>query len=505
MIIKELSTKKLNIVSYSLLVVSSNLDLHLKKFWIYYTYTYGYGSRQKIFIINPYMMNRITLPIKGMHCHSCEMIIESTVKKIPHVQSVTANQSKWMVEIIYTDKEPDLQEIQKNIEKLWYHIGEKDATPRFSRDLSEYLMFFTILVIIFILYMIIKNSGISFDTIINNNEPSLPIVLLIGLTAWISSCMALVGWLILWISAKRNENNENQTPGKRIIPQLYFNIWRILWFTLLGGLLGTFGSFIKLSATSMSVLTILVGIVMILLGINLTHISPRMSKRSIGLPKIFSKWIDNKKGTLRTSALITGVLTFFLPCGFTFAMQVYAISTGNFLQGALVMGIFALWTLPGLLSIWAVASFVKGNFAKYFYRFVGVLVLLLWIYNISNAYNIVKMQFWNSWTATPITNTQTGAITTNNTEEVIHMTYSANGLEPGTLTLQSGKKYKIIIDSQIDVGWCMSTILLPGLDNTTQFVRKGNTITFEFTANKTGEFGFVCAMGLSHNAKVVIQ
>ncbi|MEI6118850.1 MAG: cation transporter [bacterium] len=40
------------------------------------------------------MMNKITLPIKGMHCHSCEMIIESTVKKMPHVQSVIANQSK---------------------------------------------------------------------------------------------------------------------------------------------------------------------------------------------------------------------------------------------------------------------------------------------------------------------------------------------------------------------------------------------------------------------------
>jgi len=118
------------------------------------------------------------------------------------------------------------------------------------------------------------------------------------------------------------------------------------------------------------------------------------------------------------------------------------------------------------------------------------------------------MQFGNESTPTQITNTQTGIIiktVIENKEEIIHMTYSANGLEPWTLTLQSGKKYKIIIDSQIDVGWCMSSILLPGLDNNTQFVRKGNTITFEFTANKTGEFGFVCAMGLSHNAKVIIQ
>ena len=76
--------------------------------------------------------------------------------------------------------------------------------------------------------MVIKNSGISFDSIINNNAPSLPIVLLIGLTAGISSCMALVGGLILAISAKWNETHENQIPGKRIIPQLYFNTGRIL-------------------------------------------------------------------------------------------------------------------------------------------------------------------------------------------------------------------------------------------------------------------------------------
>jgi len=454
------------------------------------------------------MDKKITIPVKWMHCNSCEMIIETTTKKFPHVKDVKASRSNWTVEISYTDKEPNIQEIQDNIEKLGYHIGTEEKTPRLSKDPSEYGMFFIILLGIFIVYMIFKNSGISFDGIINNNAPSLPIVLLIGLTAWISSCMALVGGLILAISAKWNETHENQAPGKRIIPQLYFNTGRILWFALLWGLLGTFWSFIKLSATSMSVLTIIVWLIMILLGINLTHISPRMSTRSIGLPKFLSKWIHNKKNDApKTAAVITWALTFFLPCGFTFAMQVYAISTGNFLQGALVMGIFALWTLPGLLSIGAIASFVKGNFAKYFYRFVGVLVLLLWIYNIHNAYNIVKTQFWSLWT-TAITNTQTGTITPSNTdnqEEVIHMTYSANGLEPATINLQLGKKYKIIIDSQIDVGWCMSTILLPGLDNNTQFVRKGNTITFEFTANKTGTFGFTCAMGVSHKAQVVIQ
>jgi len=118
--------------------------------------------------------------------------------------------------------------IQESIEKLGYHVGEDQKNPRLSKNPNDYWMFLGILLGIFVLYMIISHLGISFNGIINNNAPSLPIVLLIGLTAGISSCMALVGGLILAISAKWNEKNENQSPSKRIVPQLYFNIGRIL-------------------------------------------------------------------------------------------------------------------------------------------------------------------------------------------------------------------------------------------------------------------------------------
>ncbi|MDR2416217.1 MAG: sulfite exporter TauE/SafE family protein [Candidatus Peribacteria bacterium] len=39
-------------------------------------------------------------------------------------------------------------------------------------------------------------------------------------------------------------------------------------------------------------------------------------------------------------------MTFFVPCGFTFAMQLYAMQTGSFLSGGVVMLLFAVGTLP---------------------------------------------------------------------------------------------------------------------------------------------------------------
>lgn len=87
---------------------------------------------------------------------------------------------------------------------------------------------------------------------------------------------------------------------------------------------------------------------MLLLGLQLTGLFPILSKINFTLPKSISRFFgitDNKiyshKGTI-----LLGALTFFLPCGFTQAMQLYAISSGNFISGALIMSLFAIGTKP---------------------------------------------------------------------------------------------------------------------------------------------------------------
>lgn len=58
-----------------------------------------------------------------------------------------------------------------------------------------------------LLYMILNHAGF-FSFNLNNSSPSLGLVALIGLTAGFSTCMAIVGGLVLAISAKQNKNHE---------------------------------------------------------------------------------------------------------------------------------------------------------------------------------------------------------------------------------------------------------------------------------------------------------
>ena len=86
-----------------------------------------------------------------------------------------------------------------------------------------------------------------------------------------------------------------------------------------------------------------------------------------------------------------GAATFFLPCGFTITAQTIALISGSAVQGALIMGFFALGTAPMLLLIGlsSVKFFSKPHLSMVFSRVAGFLVLFFALYNIYSQINVL--------------------------------------------------------------------------------------------------------------------
>jgi sulfite exporter TauE/SafE len=84
--------------------------------------------------------------------------------------------------------------------------------------------------------------------------------------------------------------------------------------------------------------------------------------------------------------LLVGVATFFLPCGFTQSMQIYTLTTGSFMTGALIMFTFALGTLPvlALLSFSSLSIHKKAQ-SGIFFKSVGLIVIFFGIFNLINS------------------------------------------------------------------------------------------------------------------------
>jgi len=211
------------------------------------------------------------------------------------------------------------------------------------------------------LFIVLQKLGII--NLVNTSHVNYVTSFMVGLIASVSTCMAVVGGLVLSMSANFAKE------GEGVRPQILFHVGRLVSFFILGGLIGALGSVFQLGTTGTFILSLIVAIVLLILGINLLDIFPWIKKLQPTIPSFIGKRVHGLKNINHTlTPLLVGVATFFLPCGFTQSMQIYTLTTGSFLTGALIMFTFALGTLPvlSLLSFSSLGIHKKAQSGVFF-------------------------------------------------------------------------------------------------------------------------------------------
>lgn len=167
-----------------------------------------------------------------MHCASCELIITQAIEELPTVKVTNISAKKNHLELQFTDPQKIniLEEkIANRIKKLGYIWGDIPRRTLFSQDPTQWTIVILSLLVLGLISLIAKDQGWSISDLTNNTGKGdmLFFPLLMGLVAGISSCMALVGGLVLAITAKRNEQHQGLTSWQRFTPQLIFQAGRI--------------------------------------------------------------------------------------------------------------------------------------------------------------------------------------------------------------------------------------------------------------------------------------
>jgi sulfite exporter TauE/SafE/copper chaperone CopZ len=447
-------------------------------------------------------MNTKTIPIKGMHCKSCEILIEDELKNIEGVKEVDISHRTGEATLHFEGNRLDHADVEHAVKAAGYELGTNEELPLFSRNIGEYIELGLGIIVVSLLSFIIKELGL-FDVAMgaSNNFQSLPIVLLVGLTAGVSTCMALVGGLVLGVAGRYVQDNPQATIQQKFIPHLYFNLGRIISFFVLGGVAGLIGSFFQISATFMGILIILVGISMIYLGLQLIHIFPRIAGSSITLPKWISKSLGistHQDSYSHKGALLLGALTFFVPCGFTQAIQLFAMSTSSFITGGLTMLVFAIGTTPGLLSLGGLTSFIKGTSTGFFFKLVGLIVIAMAVFNISNGLSLAGLK--NSKNTQIQIQENDPNVKMEKGVQVVRMEQNARGYSPDIFTVKKGIPVKWIIKSVYPS--CASSLMVEKLNIRTLLTEKEQE--FNFTPKESGEIPFSCSMGM-YSGTIIVQ
>jgi sulfite exporter TauE/SafE len=168
-------------------------------------------------------------------------------------------------------------------------------------------------------------------------------------------------------------------------------VGRIVSFFILGGVIGAIGTAFTLSTVATFVLGIVIGVVMLILGINLLDVFHGAKRFQLSMPAFLSR---HALGVSRVNHTLTpflvGIVTFFLPCGFTQSMQFYTLGAGGFMEGGLTMLVFALGTFPALaLLSFGSLSIAKGPYAGVFFKTAGIIVIAFALMNIINSFVVV--------------------------------------------------------------------------------------------------------------------
>lgn len=460
---------------------------------------------------------KLKLKIHGTHCASCEVLIERKFKKIAGVEKVSVNHATGKAEL-YCSLTPKLKELDNAIKangysvSLWDDQSKSPVQSRTGNTKKDYYEIGAVFLIIVAGYLLLKQFDIVPKLGITNNM-SYGFVFLIGLVAAMSTCIAITGGLLLGLAAKYSEQHPNFTPMQKLKPYVYFNIGRIVSYTIFGGVIGALGSVLTLSSRTTGFVTIIASLVMILLGFQLLNIFPWLRRFQPKMPKLFGHKIHDlsleasakgdasgKQGKM--TPFFIGAGTFFLPCGFTQALQLYVLSQGSMTVGALTMLAFSLGTLPALLSLSAISSFVKGAVQRYFLKFAGVLVLVLGVFNINNGFTLtgIDVNAVAIFQKRPVEIAQAAAADDSNVElvngkQIVRMRVGGLQYSPSRFTIVQGVPVEWQIDGTRADG-CAQVIQVPSL-GITEYLPQQGVKTITFTPAKTGTIPFRCTMAMT--------
>lgn len=319
--------------------------------------------------------------VHGMYCKSCVVLTETEVSKHPKVKHVRANLRKKQVEVQGDFGLVSIEDIAADLTALVSPYGYTISISKQESKInwSDFIVALPISLIFIFGFIILQKLGVV--NWVDSSNINYGTAFIIGVIASVSTCMAVVGGLVLSVSSTFTKG------GDKIKPQILFHAGRLITFFILGGVVGSLGSAFKLGLGGTFILQLTAGIVMLILGINLLEILPFIKRMQLLMPGSVSKNALKLKSLNHSlTPLLLGFATFFLPCGFTQSMQIYVLSTGSFIQGAMFMLVFALGTLPVL----AILSFSSLSFRNYpkegiFFKTAGLVVIFFAVFNILNS------------------------------------------------------------------------------------------------------------------------
>lgn len=426
-----------------------------------------------------------------MHCASCEVLVERKLRKVPGVRGVRVSVAKGRARVTCEDVVSD-EALADAVAAAGYSVrGTAPAQSKRQRATE----FGAALLIVLAGYLLVRQFDLG-ASIGVTDQMSFGFIFVLGLVASISSCLAVTGGLLVAITASHSTSSKQRTRAERVKPLAFFNTGRIVGYTVFGALIGLIGSAFTLSTTASGVLTILSSAVMLILGLQLLGV-PFFRGFQLRLPKRFAhKLYDSSSSVGSAGSFGLGAATFFLPCGFTQALQLYALASGSAVTGALTMLAFSLGTAPVLFGAGTLTATSQGRAHRVILAAAAIAVIGLGVFNGVNGLALTGIDVRAPLRDAPSTSLDASPQNALGTDvQQVRMRVVGYEYEPSVFTVTQGVPVEWVIDASKAAG-CARVITAPSL-GITEFLSSSKETVIRFTPSTTSDIRFSCTMAMT--------
>jgi sulfite exporter TauE/SafE/copper chaperone CopZ len=465
------------------------------------------------------------LMIENMTCVNCENIIEQELSRTEGIDNVEASYSAGTATVTYDESIITLEKIENVLLELDYHvkkeaseelgaIGGTDKVSQTGKAIPggkvtqtaaqkmDYTNVIAIGIIIFAVYTVANRFGLLniFNAFpVAKDGMGYGMLFLIGVLTSVH-CVAMCGGICLsQCTPQKSDNQVRKSKFATLRPSLLYNAGRVISYTVIGGIVGAFGSVVSFSGPMKGIVQILAGVFMVIMGLNMLNIFPWLRRFNPRMPKIFAKKIYAKR--VSNSPLYIGLLNGLMPCGPLQAMQLYALSTGSPIKGAISMFLFSIGTVPLMFAFGAISSFLSKKFTSKMMTASAVLVLILGVFMFNNGVGLSGITFP---TISPSTSSaQAGNVAKiEDGVQVVTTSLSSGRYEP--ITVQKGIPVKWVIQAEAgDINGCNNKIIVQKYNLQKELTTGDNVI--EFTPTDSGVVPFSCWMGMIRSKITVVD
>ena len=293
-------------------------------------------------------------------------------------------------------------------------------------------------------------------------------------------CVGMCGGFVLSYS---------QQDGERWRRHLTYALGKTLSYTVLGALCGLLGRAVALTPGLRGGVALVAGCALVLLGLRSLGIIPGFQN---AFPSRLLRFAQRRAGTRPFAiGLANGLM---IACGPLQALYVLALGTGSAIEGASLLFVFGLGTLPLLLGFGWLAGRLGLRFGRRALAVTAWIVVVLGLAMMNRGLALAGGYDVGALVARAVPATDGGEC------QVVRMEARADGFFPSRFAVEKGKPVCWVIEGK-EINACNRTIEVPALDLTIE-VRPGEQVV-RLPAPKKDALPWTCSMGMLRGSFVI--